>query len=450
MRAEAFRSTAPDRFAPARSWTPRRSSAWLAERLPELARAGGGVPAVEVEQFGRGYSNLTYLVRIGGRELVLRRPPVGSRVATAHDMGREYRILAALSAGDPPAFGLAPRPLAYCDDPAVLGAPFYVMERVRGVILRADPPPGIDLGPDNARRLSEAFADHLARLHAVDVAAAGLGGLGRPGYVERQVRGWSERWRAAATDEVPEMDKVAAWLAGRLPTVVESAPATLALIHNDYKYDNLVLDPADPARVVALLDWEMATVGDPLLDLGTALGYWVEAGDPEPLQRFRFGPTHLPGSLTRREVAERYAAASGRPRGRPPVRLRLRPVQDRRHRPADLLPLPPGPHPRPPLRRPPRRRPRPRPPRRRGGGERRGVDDHRPVGDDGSGGTPDDDPAGQHQKQGQQRQVEAAQRRDLQNRRRGDLVDSEVVDERHVEQGVVSWVTVKSRSSENR
>ena len=144
---------------------------------------------------------------------------------------------------------------------------------------------------------------------------AGLGELGRPGYVERQVRGWSERWRAAATDEVPEMDKVAAWLAGRVPALSRSKPATLALIHNDYKYDNLVLDPADPARVVALLDWEMATVGDPLLDLGTALGYWVEAGDPEPLQRFRFGPTHLPGSLTRRELAERYAAASGRPVG---------------------------------------------------------------------------------------------------------------------------------------
>jgi aminoglycoside phosphotransferase (APT) family kinase protein len=183
------------------------------------------------------------------------------------------------------------------------------MERVRGVILRAEPPPGIDLGPENARRLSEAFADHLARLHSVDVAAAGLAELGRPGYVERQVRGWSERWRAARTDDLLEMDEVAVWLASRLPPEA----ATPALIHNDYKYDNLVLDPADPARVLALLDWEMATVGDPLLDLGTALGYWVEAGDPEPLRRFRFGPTHLPGSLTRREIAERWAAASGRP-----------------------------------------------------------------------------------------------------------------------------------------
>ncbi len=288
--------------------------AWLAERVPELAPAGGGRPAVEVAQFGSGYSNLTYLVRVGGRELVLRRPPVGSRVATAHDMGRESTILAALSAGEPPAYGLAPRPLAHCDDPTVLGAPFYVMERVAGVILRAEPPSGIDLGPANARRLSEAFADHLARLHAVDVEAAGLAGLGRPGYLERQVRGWGERWRVAATDDgPPEMEKLAAWLAGRVPELLAAGPTPPALVHNDYKYDNLVLDPADPARVVALLDWEMATVGDPLLDLGTALGYWVEAGDPEPLQRFRFGPTHLPGSLTRRELAERYAAATGRP-----------------------------------------------------------------------------------------------------------------------------------------
>lgn len=282
---------------------------WLAERVPGLASGGGGALAIEIEQFGRGYSNLTYLVRAGGRELVLRRPPVGSRVATAHDMGREYRILSALAAGDPPAYPLAPRPLAACDDPGVLGAPFYVMERVRGVILRADPPSGVDLGPSNARRLSEAFVDHLAGLHAVDVKSAGLAELGRPGYVERQVAGWTKRWRASRTDDVPEMDEVAVWLAARRPPEA----AVPALVHNDYKYDNLVLDPADPARVVALLDWEMATVGDPLLDLGTALGYWVEAGDPEPLQRFRFGPTHLPGSLTRRELAERYAAASGRP-----------------------------------------------------------------------------------------------------------------------------------------
>lgn len=281
---------------------------WLTGALPELAPAGGGPVEVEVEQFGSGYSNLTYLVRpvdpagAGGRELVLRRPPVGSTVATAHDMGREHRILEALA----PVFELAPRPLAACSDTAVLGAPFYVMERVRGVILRRDPPPGLELGPGTARRLSEAFAERLAELHAVDVEAAGLGGMGRPGYVGRQVAGWSERWHGSRTDPVPDMDAVAGWLAGNLPP----EPARLALVHNDYKLDNLVLDPADPARFLALLDWEMATVGAPLLDLGTALGYWVEAGDPEAIARFRFGPTHLPGMLTRRGIAERYLEAA--------------------------------------------------------------------------------------------------------------------------------------------
>lgn len=284
--------------------------AWLAENVPAAATpVTDGALGVEIEQFGRGYSNLTYLIRFRGGELVLRRPPVGSKVATAHDMGREYRILSALAAGDPPVYPLAPRPLAFCDDPAVLGAPFYVMERVRGVILRAEPTPGLDLGPERVRRLSEVFVDHLVRLHAVDVEAAGLGELGRPGYVERQVAGWAKRWRGSRTDDLLEMDEVATWLAARLPP----EPALPALVHNDYKYDNLVLDPADPGRVVALLDWEMATVGDPLLDLGTSLGYWIEAGDPEPLQRFRFGPTHLPGSLGRRQLAERYAEASGRP-----------------------------------------------------------------------------------------------------------------------------------------
>jgi aminoglycoside phosphotransferase (APT) family kinase protein len=280
---------------------------WRAEALPELAPAGGGAVAVEVGQFGSGYSNLTYLLRLvdpvgAGRELVLRRPPVGSTVATAHDMGREHRILAALA----PVFELAPRPLAACADPAVLGAPVYVMARVRGVILRRDPPAGLDLGPESARRLSEAFADRLAELHAVDVEAAGLSEMGRPGYVGRQVAGWSERWRGSRTDPVPEMDAVAGWLAADQPP----EPARLALVHNDYKLDNLVLDPADPARFLALLDWEMATVGAPLLDLGTALGYWVEAGDPEAIARFRFGPTHLPGMLTRRGVAERYLEAA--------------------------------------------------------------------------------------------------------------------------------------------
>jgi len=281
----------------------------LPHRLPDPSTPDG--PPLEIRQFGRGYSNLTYLVHIGGEddghEMVLRRPPFGSRVETAHDMGREHRVLSRLH----PIWDKAPEPLAFCSDADVLGAPFYLMERVRGTILRRDPPPGVDLSPEVARRLSETFADTLAELHGLDLVATGLGELGKPeGYAERQVHGWTERYHGSQTDDIPELERVAEWLAGRLPEVVSRS--TAGFVHNDFKYDNLVLDPDDPTRIRAVLDWEMATVGDPLMDLGTTLGYWVEADDPEPLQRFRFGPTQLPGTLGRRELVERYGSRSGR------------------------------------------------------------------------------------------------------------------------------------------
>jgi aminoglycoside phosphotransferase (APT) family kinase protein len=311
-----------------------RLAGWLAEHVAEdgeVERAGrrdrerdagrppdpgepGMAAELEIEQFPGGHSNLTYLMRWRGRELVLRRPPVGTQVATAHDMGREYRVLAALAGHYPK----APRVLAACDDPAVLGAPFYVMERVRGIVLRGpQPPPGLDLPPERMRRVAEALIDGLAELHAVDAEAAGLAGFGRPeGYVERQVTGWSERWRRSRIDDVPDVERAAAWLGERLPTRSpgsEGAPGpAAALIHNDYKYDNLVLDPADPARVLAVLDWEMATLGDPLMDLGTSLAYWVDPDDEPALRALAFGPTLLPGNPRRAEVAERYARASGR------------------------------------------------------------------------------------------------------------------------------------------
>jgi aminoglycoside phosphotransferase (APT) family kinase protein len=273
--------------------------AWLAERLPETA----GLP-VTIEQFPGGHSNLTYLIRVGERDLVLRRPPFGSKVKTAHDMGREFRVLSRLWSVYPK----APRAILHCDDPEVIGAPFYVMERVRGVILRHQKPPaGVDLHPEVMRRLSEAAVDGLAELHAVDYEAAGLGDLGRPaGYVERQVSGWTERWRGSRTDDVPDVDRAAAWLADHLP------PETgAALLHNDYKYDNLVLAP-DLGSIAAVLDWEMATVGDPLMDLGTSLGYWIDPDDDLALRTLPAGPTTLPGNLGRAAVVERYAAASGR------------------------------------------------------------------------------------------------------------------------------------------
>jgi aminoglycoside phosphotransferase (APT) family kinase protein len=275
-----------------------------AARLADYLRATLSVSGpLLIEQFPSGHSNLTYLIRAGERELVLRRPPFGSKVKSAHDMGREYRVLSRLSAVYP-----APRPVAYCEDPSVLGAPFYLMERLRGVIVRLNPPPELTGSPERVRGLCTAFIDRLADLHQIDYAAVGLGDLGKPaGYVERQVSGWTRRYEDARTDEIGEMTWLAGWLKERLPP--ESGAA---LIHNDYKYDNLVLAADDLTRIIGVLDWEMSTVGDPLMDLGTALGYWVEAGDPPELQAIRFCSTTLPGSLTRRELAERYGERTGR------------------------------------------------------------------------------------------------------------------------------------------
>lgn len=267
-----------------------------------LANLPGAAGSLVIEQFPRGFSNLTYLLRLGARELVLRRPPLGANIKTAHDMQREYRILRALV----DVYPKVPRPLLYCDDPSVIGAPFYVMARVPGVILRTQPPRGMTLGPELMRAVSEALVDTLVELHAVDYVAAGLGDLGRPeGYVARQVHGWIGRYQNARTDDLPDMEATAAWLVAHQPP---DGGATL--IHNDFKYDNLVLDPQDPTRVLAVLDWEMATIGDPLMDLGTTLAYWIEAGDAPELQML--GMTSLPGNLTRHEVIDRYAARSGR------------------------------------------------------------------------------------------------------------------------------------------
>lgn len=277
--------------------------AYLRQALPELSGT------LEVAQFPKGYSNLTYLLRVGERELVLRRPPFGAKIKSAHDMGREYRILSHLISVYPK----VPRPIAYCDDEAVLGAPFYLMERVCGVILRAKPPEGLELIPELMRRISENFADNLAEIHSVDCVASGLGELGKPeGYVTRQVEGWIKRYQHARTDDIPEMERIASWLNEHKPT--ESGAC---LIHNDYKYDNLVLDPNDVSQIKAVLDWEMATLGDPLMDLGSTLGYWVDADDPDDWQQQSFGLTTRPGNLNREELLERYITKCRRPVNNP-------------------------------------------------------------------------------------------------------------------------------------
>jgi aminoglycoside phosphotransferase (APT) family kinase protein len=260
--------------------------------------------SLSVEQFPHGHSNLTYLLRIGDTEMVLRRPPFGNQVKTAHDMSREFRVLSRLG----PVFPLAPRPFFLCEDETVLGAPFYVMERRHGVILRKSVPAGVVLDADLARRLGLTLIDTLASLHGLDAVAVGLADLGKPeGYVARQVQGWSKRYDQSRTDDLPEMERAAKWLADHLPTECGAA-----IVHNDFKYDNLVLAADDPTRVVAVLDWEMTTLGDPWMDLGTTLAYWVEATDPPDFRAVATGPTYLPGSPIRRDLVERYQERTGR------------------------------------------------------------------------------------------------------------------------------------------
>jgi aminoglycoside phosphotransferase (APT) family kinase protein len=259
---------------------------------------------LSVAQFPSGHSNLTYLVCLGDRQMVLRRPPFGSKVKTAHDMSREYRVLSKLHVVYPQ----APKALLYCDDPSVLDSPFYLMERVQGIILRRDPPEGLVADAETACQLSEAFIDNLARLHGLDYTTIGLADLGKPkGYLDRQVKGWIERYHGSRTHDLPEVESISVWLNERRPR-----ETSYALIHNDYKYDNIVLDPIDITRIVGVLDWEMCTIGDPLTDLGTSLAYWVDPQDPQELQRIRWGPTTLPGTLTRAELVGRYAQTTGR------------------------------------------------------------------------------------------------------------------------------------------
>ena len=257
-----------------------------------------------IEQFPSGHSNLTYLLSLGERDLVLRRPPFGSTVKSAHDMGREYKVLSALHSIYPQ----APRAVVYCEDESVIGAKFYVMERIRGAILRQSPPPGLDLSPAIARRCCEAFIDNLATLHGLDYASVGLDALHKPGqYTERQVNGWAQRYTGSQTDDIATIDDAIVWLQERIP-----ADTGAVLIHNDYKFDNIVLDAHDLTRIIGVLDWEMATIGDPLTDLGTSLAYWTNPGEDDAVGTVHCFLTSAPGAMTRLDLAERYAERTGR------------------------------------------------------------------------------------------------------------------------------------------
>lgn len=259
---------------------------------------------ITVRQFPGGYSNLTYLVKIGERELILRRPPFGKKAKSAHDMAREYRVLASLK----PVFPYCPEPLVYSEDESIIGAPFYLMERIKGIILRKNLPADMACTPGQARTLSENLVSVLCRLHSIDYRRAGLDDLGNAdGYITRQVEGWSKRYADAKTDDAPSFERVIRWLHDKMP---ESSPSA-AIIHNDYKFDNTVLNSSKPTEIVGLLDWEMATIGDPLMDLGSSLAYWVERDDPPALQAIRTMPTNLDGMLTRKEQVALYSEMRG-------------------------------------------------------------------------------------------------------------------------------------------
>jgi aminoglycoside phosphotransferase (APT) family kinase protein len=301
--------TAPVR--PGEEFDLRGLEQYLRARLPALApELPLDSSPMEVEQFPGGHSNLTYLVRFGRQEFVLRRPPFGPVAPTAHDMPREYRLLVAIN----PVFGLAPRPFLLCEDAAVIGVPFYLMERRRGLVVRRDIPEQIGGDLNLRRRVSESMVDTLVRLHSVDIYKTGLAQIGKPtGFVTRQVRGWTERWYRSKTGDVPEVDEVISWLGGRIPPEPDPEagnPATL--VHNDFKLDNVMLDPEDPPRVVAVLDWEMCTVGDPLIDFGIFLCYWAMKDDPEARRESISPVTTEPGWMTRPALIELYGAKTGR------------------------------------------------------------------------------------------------------------------------------------------
>ena len=256
----------------------------------------------EIGRFTGGFSNLTYLLQTDTKEYVLRKPPVGANIKSAHDMGREFRVLSLVR----PHYAKVPMPVIYCDSPDIIGSPFYIMEKMPGIILRAGNAPKMKIPAEILQKLSASLVDNLVALHALDIKATGLDQLGKPeGYVQRQVEGWIKRYYTAETDTIESMNHVAQWMQQHQPRNQEPA-----FLHNDYKYDNLLLNADDLTEIVGVLDWEMSTVGDPLMDLGASLAYWFEEGEGDVFKYYNL--TWLPGNFTRKQVIERYAEKSGR------------------------------------------------------------------------------------------------------------------------------------------
>jgi aminoglycoside phosphotransferase (APT) family kinase protein len=275
----------------------------LAEYLK--GRVPGSDRALEIVQFAGGHANLTYLLRYGNQEYVLRRPPLGPVAPSSHDMGREYRVLSVLYKGYP----LAPRAYVFCEDASIIGAPFFVMERRRGIVVRRSIPAEFGGGsdPDSNRRLSEVLIDTLADLHDVDYRAIGLGELGKPdGFMRRQIDGWMGRYERAKTKEIAVVDELVAWLREQLPP-----SPTPTLLHNDWRLDNMMFVADNPGRAEAVFDWDMCTIGDPFADMGTLLSAWIEASEGAPGAGQVGMPSMVPGFLTRREAVERYGQRRG-------------------------------------------------------------------------------------------------------------------------------------------
>lgn len=294
--SEILKTDQPHHIRPGEELDRNRLNAYLHEHAPSVGEV------TEITQFPGGFSNLTYCLTTAQKQYVLRRPPFGANIKSAHDMGREFKVLSTLM----PHYNKIPQPVIYCEDEQVLGAPFYIMERLEGVILRASN--AFKNKPDEQmlHAMSLALVDNLVQLHALDIESTGLVQLGKPeGYVQRQVEGWIKRYYAAETDTIDSMNAVAQWLPKHIP---DSADASF--LHNDYKFDNVVFDVNDLPRIVGVLDWEMSTVGHPLMDLGASLAYWSEPEDDEHIRFFNL--TWLPGCLSRKEVVERYAQKSGR------------------------------------------------------------------------------------------------------------------------------------------
>jgi aminoglycoside phosphotransferase (APT) family kinase protein len=275
--------------------------AWLKEQVRAHGKALEGSP--ELTQFSGGASNWTYRLKYANGDYILRRPPAGTKAKGAHDMGREFRVQRALK----PVYPVVPTMVGLCEDEAVTGSEFYVMERIAGIIPRKNMPKGLALDAATTRKLCTNVLDQLVALHQVPVQGPDLQSLGKGiGYCKRQIDGWSERYTKAKTWNVPSYSHVMAWLKERTPQDVANV-----VIHNDWRLDNVVLAEDEPTRVIGVLDWEMATLGDPLMDLGNALAYWIHDDDNALLKATRRQPTHLPGMLRRPEVVEYYLDKSG-------------------------------------------------------------------------------------------------------------------------------------------